>query len=145
MAMNSENKSRSPEVQRAQAEEMRQRLEEQYYQLEVQKYNLEFDKLVTDVLKHFATVVTALLLILAYFGSPIRLGWRNAGSIWGISLWDIGILCLALSFVTSITLMIVIAAYPGDSRKDYFRKWLVAILFLMSVALAIIVLGLVYI
>src|SRR5688500_18433066 len=74
MASDAGGGPRSLEVQRARAEERRQRLEEFRYQLEARKYELEQrkhelekTKVINDALKHFITVITALLFILAYF------------------------------------------------------------------------------
>lgn len=53
MATYRENRPRSLEVQRAQAEERRQRLDEQKHQLELKRQDLEHAKIIIDVIFHW--------------------------------------------------------------------------------------------
>jgi hypothetical protein len=110
MATNMEDSPRSPEVQRAQAEERRQRLEEEKRQLEIKhdereerKQEVERVKIVIDVLKHVSTVITALLFILASFGDQIIPRARETSIPYlDLTMWDLAVISFYISLMSSL-------------------------------------------
>jgi len=151
MATNAGDRPRSLEVQRAQAEERRQRLEEFQHQLEIRKYELEQrkhelekTKVINDVLKHFITVITALLLALAYFGDqiiPLLKSLNIRSSIW--NLWDVAIVGLTFSLTFSLITLVYSALYTDDKRmSNNTRFGLVVILIALGVVISLAVLAL---
>lgn len=138
-------RSQTLETHRHKLERREQQLAEQKHELELRKYQLETNKEIADVLKHFTTVTTALLIIVGYFGNQIIPGWRDKGQIFfGLSMWDIAMACLAFSFGLSLGLLVVTIIYPQDVRRMYFRFTVIGITLLMAVPLASAVVGLTF-
>lgn len=145
MASHAENRPRSLEVQRAQAEERRQRLEEQRHRLEVKKHDLEKAKIIVDVLKHFTAVITAILFILAYFGDQVIPAMQETITpILGFSAWDIGIVALAGSLVFALQALVDFALDPEDQRSNpAAKRWLSVTMWLLLIAVILLVAALV--
>src|SRR5688572_17228475 len=136
MATNAGDRLRSLEVQRAQAEERRQRLEQFQHQLEIRNYELEErkhelekTKIINDVLKHFITVITALLFILAYFGDemiPLLKSLDIPPFPWNV--WDVAVMGLTFSLTFSLITLIYSALYTGDTRMSNNTKFGLAVI-----------------
>ena len=151
MASDAGGGSRSLEVQRARAEERRQRLEEFRYQLEARKYELEQrkhelekTKVINDTLKHFITVITALLFILAYFGDEINPLLKSLDTLplpW--NLWDVAVVGLTFFLTFSLITLIYSGLYTGDTRMSNNTKFgLGVILIALGVVISLAVLAL---
>jgi hypothetical protein len=136
-----EDRQRTLEVQRAQAQERREREAELYYELDVKKHELEQQnhelektKVVVDVLKHVATVITALLFILSYFGDQVIPRMRGV-AIFGMNLWDWAVMAISLSLGLSLISLIFLARNPTwIAEHSLMRLLLLAIL--ISIGLA---------
>jgi hypothetical protein len=141
MATNTEERPRSLEVQRAQAEERRQREAELYYELDVKKHELEEEnheleksKIIVDVLKHVATVITALLFILSYFGDRVIPRMRGM-AIFGMNLWDWAVMAIYLSLGLSLISLISLARNPTWIAEHWLMR-LLLLAILISIGLA---------
>jgi hypothetical protein len=150
MATKAEDSSRSLEVQRAQAEERRQREAELYYELDVKKHELEEEnheleksKIIVDVLKHVATVITALLFILSYFGDQVIPGMMSR-LIFGVNTWNIAVVGIAGSLTYSLWSLIFIARNPTwFAGSGLMRLVLIGILASLGLTTLVIVFSLV--
>ena len=142
MPTHAENRPRSLEVQRAQAEERRQRLEEQTqrllvrnYELEHRKHLLERTRTLIDVLKHLATIISALLVLLAYFGDrliPVLLE-TNIPYL-DIPLLYVAVAGLYLTLLLSLVMLVGAAKHPEAESNDPFTKFLLDIIYISLIA-----------
>jgi cation transport ATPase len=150
MATNAEDSPRSLEVQRAQAEERRQRLEEQWYELEVKnsqredrKHNLEEAKIVVDIFKHTITVISALFLILAYFGSQL-IPPMTRPLFMGFSALEVMVWGLYLALCASFIGLVHSAVSPEPARTNPgIRMMLILVFSTLLIAVAIVVFSMV--
>lgn len=152
MPTHAENRPRSLDVQRAQAEERRQRLEEQTHRLLVQNYELEHRKhrlertrTLIDVLKHLATLLGLLLLVLAYFSERLIpvLVETNIPYV-DMPLLYIVVAGLYLTLVLSLVMLVGAAKHPEAESNDPLTKFLLDIIYISLIAsMAVLVLSLV--
>jgi hypothetical protein len=131
MAMKPGFRPRSLDVQKAQAEERRQRLEEQRhdldtrrYAMELRKHEVEKAKISIEVLKHFSTVIVALIFILAYFGDRLIPSLEATDLVPSLNMtaWDIGVMGLALTLAFSLFSLINFALNPEPKTSDLFQR-----------------------
>jgi hypothetical protein len=135
-------RSLSLEVERRKIERRKEQREAQAHLLNIKNHDLEKSKIIVDVLKHVATVITALLFILSYFGDRVIPGLREA-IIFGLSPWDLAIIGISLSLSWSLAALTMIASDPiWPSRSLVLQPMLLVLIFSLVIAALVIIISL---
>ncbi len=142
MATRLEDSPQFVAIQRARAEEQRQRQEEKWYVLEIDKQELEKTKIEIDVLKHFVTIITALLLILSYFGTQL-IPLAKTKTMFGYSYWFLIITGFFVALVVSLGSLVMISNDPLDKGGHRAMRFYMFIIFLfLATAILVTLVGL---